>query len=113
MVAAEMIAAEAIEMMTVTAGAVDAGVAAVVDMVVAAADLLLLITEADHEGITAHALDLTHHVSDIFVNFFNVNIFQAKIMIFFVNYIFQCLLFFCRRILVHCKIFHIFTFLRL
>jgi len=67
--AAAAVTAEAVtETMTTaaTAGvAVVGAVAAVAGMVVAAEAVapLLLITEADHEGTTAHGPDLTHHVA--------------------------------------------------
>ena len=66
--AAVVTAAAVTETMTTAATAeVAAGVAvaAAVGMVAEAAAVapLLLITEADHEGTTAHGPDLTHHVS--------------------------------------------------
>jgi len=67
-VAAVVTAAAVTETMTTAATAeVAAGVAvaAAVGMVAEAAAVapLLLITEADHEGTTAHGPDLTHHVA--------------------------------------------------
>merc|ERR1740129_2479166 len=64
-VAAVVTAAAVTETMTTAATAgVAAEVAAAAGMVeaVEAVAPLLLITEADHEGITAHGPDLTHHV---------------------------------------------------
>merc|ERR1740129_768714 len=49
------------EVVVVTAVAAVAAAAGMVEAVEAVAPLLL-ITEADHEGITAHGPDLTHHV---------------------------------------------------
>ena len=67
-VAAGVTAAADTETMTTvaTAGvAAEVAVAAAAGMAAAveAVAPLLLITEADHEGITAHGPDLTHHVS--------------------------------------------------
>ena len=69
--AAGVTAAAVTETMTTAATAgVAAGVAvAAAGGMVAAAEAvapLLLITEADHEGTTAHGPDLTHHVSFFF-----------------------------------------------
>ena len=67
-VAAVVTAVAVTETMTTaaTAGVAAAGAVGAAAGMVAAAEAvapLLLITEADHEGTTAHVLDLTHHVS--------------------------------------------------
>ena len=63
--AVETAAAVTETMTTVATAGVAAEVAAAAGMAeaVEAVALLLLITEADHEGTTAHVPDLTHHVS--------------------------------------------------
>lgn len=63
--AVETAAAVTETMTTVATVGVAAEVAAAAGMaeVVEAVALLLLITEADHEGTTAHVPDLTHHVA--------------------------------------------------